>query len=137
MSTEDDKFWNDHAAKLRDFAKLRPLTPAEAEEEAKSAPSVPLTDEELQRLIAAAVPCEPEAPCEVNSEEGSGFAWLDGMDTEDIEDGVLQLNRNKGEGDAETDETEEELRRRMLDDEEEQGGMEDGAGPPRQGGPRG
>lgn len=42
MSTDaDNKFWEEHAPKLRDFAKLRPLTPEEAEEEARIAPSVP------------------------------------------------------------------------------------------------
>ena len=57
------KFWHDHAARLREFAKLRPLTPEEAEVAAKSAPSVPLSDEEIRRVVAAATaaPCEPES----------------------------------------------------------------------------
>jgi len=136
MSTqaEDQKFWRDNAAKLRDLARLRPLTPEEAEEEAKTAPSAHVSEEELLRLIAAASPCEPEAPCESDTDEPAGFEWFEDVDTEAVEEGVLQLNRNKGEDDAGTAETEEELRRRMLDDEEDEDGMEGGADPARPGG---
>lgn len=139
MNTEadDKKFWHEHAAKLREVARLRPLTPEEAEEEAKAAPSVPLSNDELQRLLAAAALCEPDTPCETESEdEDAGFGWLEDVDTDSVEEAVLQLNRNKGEDDAETAITEEELRRRMLDDEEDESGMEGDAGPPRPGGGR-
>lgn len=130
MSTDaDDKFWDDHAAKLREFAKMRLLTPEEAEEAARSAPPVPLSDDEIRRIVAAARPCEPEA------EEGSAPDWLDEAGTEEVEEGVLQLNRNKGDADPDTDAIEEALRRRMLDDEEDAGGMDGGKKPPRCGGP--
>jgi hypothetical protein len=140
MSTEaDNKFWDDHAAKLREFALLRPLTAEEAEEAARTAPAVPVDDEEIRRLVAAAAPCEPETPCEPDSgqDEDAGFGWLDEVDTAEVEEGVLQLNRNRGEDDGETDDTEDALRRRMLDDEEDEGGVEGGAGAPRPGGPGG
>jgi len=137
MSTEaDNKFWGDHAAKLREFALLRPLTVDEAEAAAKTAPAVPVSGDEIQRLVAAAVPCEPEVPCDKDSgeDETAGFGWLDEVDTAEVEEGVLQLNRNRGEDDEETDKAEDDLRRRMLDDEEDEGGMEGGAGAPRPGG---
>lgn len=130
MSTDaDNKFWKEHAAKLREFAKLRPLTPEEAEKAARDAPEVPLTPDEIQKLVDAGANCPPDDVPE--------YDWLKEEDTESVEDDVLQLNRNKGDGDEETDAAEEELRRRMLDDEEDEGGMEDGAGPPRRGGPVG
>lgn len=131
--TEDDVFWNAHAGNLRDLAFLRPLTVEEAEEAAKWAPEVPLNPTEIQRLVAAAVPCEPDV-----SNDDEEFGWFDNVDTAAVEEGVLQLNRNKGEGDQEAEDAEAELRRRLLDDEEEdEDGMGDGKGSPRRGEPTG
>lgn len=133
MSTDADgkKFWDEHAARLRDLARLRPLTPEEAEKAAMETPPAPMSEDELLRLIAAATPCEPEEPCELDPDQEKDLDWLGEVDTEDVSEGVLQLNRNKGEDDEGTAETEEELRRRMLDDEEDEDGMEGGTGPTR------
>lgn len=131
MNTEaDDKFWGDNAIKLREYALLRLLTAGEAEEAAKTASSMPVTEEEVRRLVAAAVRGRSSVPCDEHSgeDEGTGFGWLEGVDTAEVEDGVLQLNRNRCEGGGGTDAAEDELRRRMLDDEEDDGGMEGGAG---------
>lgn len=62
-----------------------------------------------------------------------------GLESETIEEDVLQLNRHAGEGDAETDELLDELRRKALEDEsadgqEDETGMDGDAEPPGEGG---
>ena len=134
MSHEADKFWQKAAKDLARRSGLAPLTPEQAEKECESLPKLKLSEEEIESIIDQVTsgeltewtptPMEGDAPS---------------FDSEAIEEDVLQLNRNEGQADAETDELLDELRRKALEDEQadgkaDQNGMGGDAEPPAKGG---
>lgn len=130
MSHETDKFWQKAAKHLARRSGLAPLTPEQAEKECDALPKMKLSDQEIESIIDQVtsgelavyevLPFEDDAPS---------------FDSEAIEEDVLQLNRNEGQADAETDELINELRRKALEDGQadgkaDQNGMGGNAEPP-------
>lgn len=127
MTSDDDKFWESMVEKLRRASGFCSPTPEEAEAEMDAEGDEPMSEETLASIVAAVVsgkltPRDPEPE------------WAEDIDTQAVEEGVFQLNRNLGDEDPETDRLLDELRRKALGDEETNGGGEpdglDGAGAP-------
>lgn len=130
MPDENDRFWGEMAPKLRRAMKLHPLCPEESEKEYKAAEQRPLPDGSLDAMVDSIVSGRDDW-----NESQDEQPWSDGAD---IEDQVLQVNRNLGEEDPEVDERVEEHRRKALgqDDEpnKDSSGLDDGAKPQGKGG---
>lgn len=124
MSNEADNFWDDYAKELRRKTGYCPLTPEEAQKELDSLPDRPLTKREIDEIA--------ELVGTVTSGESKSwtttpeFGDFGDVDTESIEEDVLQLNKNAGEGDEETDELLRKLRREALTEDEDGEADEDG-----------
>ncbi len=127
MTSDDDKFWGSMVDKLRRASGFCIPTPEEAGAEMDAADDEPISEATLASIVAAVVsgnltPRDPEPE------------WAEDVDTQAVEEGVFQLNRNLGDEDPETDRLLDELRRKALADEEANGGGEtdglDGAGAP-------
>jgi hypothetical protein len=133
MANEADKFWRDVAGDLARASGVSPLSPEEAQKEFEGLPDVPLPDSEIESIVQQVTSGELAiwTPTPINEETlGPGSAA--------IEEDVLQLNRNAGEGDAEADELLDELRRKALEDEpadgqENEPGLGGDAEPPGEG----
>ena len=133
MANEADKFWQDVAKDLARRAGVAPLSPEEAQKEFEGLPDVALPESEVESIIEQATSGELAVwtPTPINGETL-------GLESQAIEEDVLQLNRNAGEGDSETDEMLDELRRKALEDEppdgqENEAGMGGDAEPPGEG----
>jgi len=113
MSHEAEKFWQKAAKHLARRSHFAPLTPEQAQKEFEAAPNMKLADDQIESIIDQVTsgelvvwtptPAEDDAP---------------GFDSKAIEDDVMQLNRNEGQADAETDELLDEMRRKALEDEQ-------------------
>jgi hypothetical protein len=112
MPNEADKFWQDVAKDLARQAGFPSLTPEEAQKEFDALPDVALPESEIESIIKQVTSGELAVwtPTPVSQE-------MMGLESQAIEEDVLQLNRNAGEGDSETDELLDELRRKALEDE--------------------
>ena len=112
MPDKPDKFWQDVAKDLAQQAGFSPLTPDEAQREFEALPDVALPESEIESVIEQVTSGELAVwtPTPVNPE-------ATGPESQAIEEDVLQLNRNAGEGDSETDDLLDELRRKALEDE--------------------
>ena len=133
MNPESDKFWQEIAKGLARRTGHAPLTPEEAQKEFESLSDKKLPDDQIEEIIDRVTsgeftdwtPATPEFD-------------LPEFDCESIADDVLQLNRNEGDADSETDELLDQLRREALEDGHDDG-QEDATGlggdqePPRQG----
>ncbi|MBL7132887.1 MAG: hypothetical protein ISS78_02200 [Phycisphaerae bacterium] len=133
MANETDKFWQDVAGDLGRQSGVSPLTPEEAQKEFEGLPDVALPESEIEAIIEQVTSGEMTiwTPTPINEE-------APGLESQAIEEDVLQLNRNAGEGDAETDELLDELRRKALKDDtadgqENETGMGGDAEPPGEG----
>jgi hypothetical protein len=133
MANEADKFWQDVARDLGRQSGVSPLTPEEAQKEFEGLPDVALPESEIESIIEQVTSGELAlwTPTPINEEPL-------GAESQAIEEDVLQLNRNAGEGDAETDELLDELRRKALEDEpgdeqENETGLGGDAEPPGEG----
>lgn len=128
MPDENDRFWGEMASKLRRAMKLHPLCPEESETEYKAAERRPLPDGDLDAIVHSIVSGRDDWK-EAQGEE----TWSDGTDAADIEDQVLQVNRNLGDEDPEVDERVEEHRRKVLGKDGEankdSSGLDDGEEP--------
>lgn len=133
MNPESEKFWRQIAKGVARRTGHAPMTPEEAQREFESLPDEKLADDQIEDILNRVTSGEltdwtPATP-EFDMSE---------FDCESVEEDVLQLNRNEGEADAETDELLEELRRNALEDghddgQEESDGMGGDQEPPRQG----
>ena len=112
MANEADKFWQGVAKDLARQAGVAPLSPEEAQKQCEGLPDVALPESEVESIIEQATSGELAVwtPTPINGETL-------GLESQAIEEDVLQLNRNAGEGDSETDELLDELRRKALEDE--------------------
>jgi hypothetical protein len=129
MSTESDPLRKD-LERLRRLKGLSPLTPAEADAELARTPDVPLSSEEIERLMAAAAaetrPGEPFIASEWDPKND-----LAGVGAEDAcadDPHALLLNRTQEEGDEGFAEDSEEPRDQGPSDDKEEGPPE-GASP--------
>jgi len=133
MANEADKFWQDVAKDLARQAGVSPLTPDEAQKEFETLPDVALPEAEIESIIEQVTSGDLAVwtPMPISGETPS-------LESQAIEEDVLQLNRNAGESDSETDELLDELRRKGLEDEppdgqENETGMGRDAEPPGEG----
>lgn len=110
MANKGDKFWSEMAGRLRRALHLDPLTMQEAEEEYRAAEDKPIPDETIYAIMQSVCSGE-ETPFPHRDRD------LEGTHESNIEDQVLQLNRNQGEEDAEVDELIEKHRRKALEGE--------------------
>ncbi len=122
MTHEADKFWQKVAKGLARRSGYAPLTPQEAQKEFDSLPDSKLPDTEIDSIVDQVTLGELAvwAPTPGDDDTIS-------FDREVIEEDVLQLNRNEGQADAETDELLDELRRKALEDGQADG-QEDSTG---------
>lgn len=134
MNHETDKFWQKAAKELARRLGHAPLTPEEAQREFESLPDVKLSDDEIDSIVEQVTSGELTVwTPEPLIDEPATF------ESEAIEEDVLQLNRNEGQADEQTDQLLDELRRKALEDGQA-GGQEDAHGmdgdpqPPGQGG---
>ncbi|AMV17409.1 hypothetical protein [Planctomyces sp. SH-PL14] len=130
MTSDADSFWNEIAPKYRKLKGYCPMTPEEADAAYDAAPEIPMSPEEIERIVDAVVTGErPEFDPEVRE-------WSPEAELADVEEDMLAVFREEGEADPETDAKEEELRKRMLNDEttDEQDGLDGGAASPGDGG---
>lgn len=114
----NEKDLDDIIAKSRKLHGFCPLTPEEAEAAYENAPEEPLPKGFIDSVLN-----------QVSSEEESWESpvkhdWMEDADYSEVEDGVLQLHRNKGEDDADVEDTEEELRNELLSDDDDEDGMD-------------
>ena len=117
MTSKFDRFWDETLAKFQRREQLI-LTPEELEKEIAELKPEPLSEEEVGAIVEAV--SSGDAP--PSSGVSPDLSWIDEIDTSSVEEGVLQLNRNRGESDDEFEERLEQLRRRVLkenDDDEE------------------
>jgi len=133
MTNEADKFWQEVEKDLARKAGFAPLAAEQADREYNELPEATLPDSEIDSIINKVTSGELTDWTPMPVDEPP----LD-VDSEVIEDDVYQLNRNAGEGDAETDELLNDLRRKALEDESEDGqenetAMGGDAEPPREG----
>ncbi len=120
MKPDHDRFWDGIAGKLREAKGFCPLTPEEAEAAFDAAPEVTLSEGEIGSIITSAVAgdpasWEPEPPRD----------WSADAEQEGAAEKALQLFRNQGEGDEDTDRIEKDLEEELLndDDAEEEDGV--------------
>jgi hypothetical protein len=113
MNSDPDKFWNDVAGKLRKAKGLCPLTPTEAEAAFDDAPEVPLSAGEIDAIVESVTSGDPASWEPVSTPD-----WEADPATDDIAEQALQLHRNKGDEDPETDRIEQELEEELLNDDE-------------------
>ena len=116
MNPESEKYWRQIARGVARRTGHAPMTPEEAQKEFESLPDEKLSDAQIDDIVDRVTSGEltdwtPAIP-EFDMPE---------FDCESIEEDVLQLNRNEGEADAETDELLEELRRKALEDGHDDG----------------
>lgn len=122
MNHEADKFWQEMAKSLARRSGYAPLTPEEAQKEFESLPDIKLSETEIESIVDQVTSGELAvwAPTPLDDDTA-------GFDCGAIEEDVLQLNRNEGQADAETDKLLDELRRKALEDGKADG-QEDSTG---------
>jgi hypothetical protein len=130
MTSDADSFWDEIAPKYRTYRGLSPMTAQQADAAFDDAPAIPMTAEEIQRIVNAVVAGEQP------TWEPEATGWSRSENLEQVESDMLAVYREQGETDPETEAKEEELRNRMLNDEspDEQNGVDGGATPEGEGG---
>jgi hypothetical protein len=135
MTSDADKFWDEVAGKLRRAEGFCVPNPKDLEAELDALEAEPLTDEQVDEMIQAATSGELATWTPLPDLE-----WTGEGEPSDINDEVLQLNRNLGEEDPEIDELLDRQRREALGTdedtpgEEEPNGLDDGGAAPGDGG---
>ena len=113
MNSDAEKFWDEVSGKLRRFKRFQPLTPKEAEAELVCAPDDRLTSGQIDSIVEAVTSGEL-----ASWEPLPTLDWTNEFNTDEVNDEVLQLNRNRGDDDPDTARLEEELRQELLSDDE-------------------
>lgn len=111
MSHEADIFWQNAVKDLARQSGHTPLTPKQAQKECESLPKIKLSETEINSIIDQVTSGELAAWSTTPIDADAPY-----FTSEIIEEDVLQLNRNEGQADAETDELLNELRRKALED---------------------
>ena len=112
MSKDFDQFWQ---KVVRKYRRKKGFTPSadELRVEANSETHQPLSEDEIDSIVAA-VSGSKESTADFGT--APELSWLHDVDTSSVEDGVLQLNRNRGETQDEVEERLKELRRKALEE---------------------
>lgn len=110
MSNKFDEYWDELVRKYRSWKGLS-LAPDQLAREIASVNSIPLSDEEIDSIVSVVSAGESG-----HTNIRPNLSWIDEIDTSSIEEGVLQLNRNKGESDADFKRRLEELRKKALEE---------------------
>jgi hypothetical protein len=132
MAAEHEKFWEEVRGKLRRAHDLDPMCQEESEKEYKKAPSQPMSDGDIEDVLAFVRSMGTTGGMAPKTEEADddkyddlASEWIDPV-TDEMMAGDLQfINRNAGEQDDETTDLVDELRKKAL--EESEGGEDDGA----------
>lgn len=129
MSNEADKLWESVENDLRRKKGLCPLTPEEAQGEFERLQDEDIADDEIDGIVEAVTSGELTSWVPMpNLDE------LAGVDTTEIESDALQLFRNPGESDPETDDLIGRLRQEADEEdddvESDQDGLEGNPQPP-------
>jgi hypothetical protein len=115
----NEKELDDIIAKSRKRHGFSPLTPDEAEVAYENAQEEPLPKDFIDSVLQ-----KVSGDTEKSWEPPVSYDWLEDSDYSEVEDGVLQLHRNKGEDDSDVEESEEELRNELLSDDDDEDGMD-------------
>ncbi len=107
-----DKYWYDAAGCLRRKLKVGSKTAEEAQKALEEAASIPYSKEELEAMLRFATSDEVKLPKPTIEP-----VKLDDKTKTITTEQAVQLYRNQGESDAESDSIEEQLRKEMLDEE--------------------
>ena len=119
MTRNADKLWDKLAPRLRRFEGID-LTPAELESEADGIEHIDsLSAADIESIVSMVI-----GDKEVDSSTPQ-LSWHPEMDITSVEDGILQLNRNRGDHDEHVEEKLNELRRRELEKEDNELGEDD------------
>lgn len=111
MSNDIDRAWEELVSKYRRREGLTP-TPEQLEREIAKVDAIPLSEDEIKSIVSI-VSSGDVGPTDVTPD----LSWVDEIDTSSVEEGVLQLNRNKGQSDADIEERLEELRKKALEED--------------------
>lgn len=111
MNHEADNFWKKVAKGLARRSGYAPLTPEEAQKEFESLPEIKLSEAEINSIVDQVTSGELAVWTPTPLDDDTA-----GVDCKAIEEDVLQLNRNEGQADTETDKLLDELRRKALED---------------------
>ena len=111
MSEKYESFWSEL---VRKYERVEGTAPSAAELEAQieAVETEPLTEDEISSIVRAVGTGQSEV-----AEPEPDFHWMDDVDTSSVEEGVLQLNRNKGEDDAEIKKRMDEFRKKALEED--------------------
>lgn len=114
MSGEFEKFWT---RLLASHAKQHGTAPRqdEIESELRQAKHKPLSDDEVNDILESVIAETDQR----TTHPPSDTSWVNDVDSASVEEGVLQLNKNKGESDEEIEKRLSEHRRRLLGEDEE------------------
>jgi len=127
MNGDTDRLWAEWVRKACSFKHLGPLSAEEAQGELDAAPRAPLSEEEIERFVRTALSGKVAA-----SKPEPDLDWIDEEQAGALQAEVMQLNRNPGQKDPETERLLEEYRRRALaednsDDKQKESNREDDA----------
>lgn len=117
MNEEHDKAWSYLARRVRQ-GERQVISGADADRLLRDLPDEGISDADVSAMVEAVV--SGRTLRERSRQET--LAEDDAMHTEPelVEEDVLQLNRNKGDEDAEAESTLDELRREALEDDDEE-----------------
>jgi hypothetical protein len=119
----NEKYLDKIIAKSRKLHGFCSLTPEEAEAAYENAEAKPLPMGFIDSVLK-----KVSGEGEESWEPPVSYDWIEETDYSDVEDGVLQLHRNKGD-DGDQDELEEKLRNELLSDDDDEDGMDGEADP--------
>ncbi len=111
LNENNENSFADLTRRVQQALRLAKLTPEQAQAEYDAAEPADISDADIERLIANVVDGDESA----GSDSFEVTEWTLDVDTEEVESGFLQLNRNQGNEDPEVDELIEKHRREALD----------------------
>jgi len=114
MSGKYETFWSDLVRKYHRVEKT-PMSVSELEREIAKLSVEPMSEREIESIVDAVSrgecpPAEPEPD----------FDWIGEVDTSSVEEGVLQLNRNKGDTDSDIQKQMDEFRKHALEESDDE-----------------
>lgn len=122
MNNDFDRFWNELVAKYRRIEGLS-LSPEEIENEIENEIEQmqiePLSEHEIDLVVSSISSKEHESQSVVPD-----LGWLGAIDTSSVQEGVFQLNRNKGKTSEEMQKKLDELRKKALEEDDTDDDME-------------
>ncbi len=110
MSRKYETFWTNLVRKYHRVEKT-PMSVTELEQEIAKLSVKPMSEHEIESIVDAV--SRGECP---STEPEPDFDWIEEVDTSSVEEGVLQLNRNKGDTDSDIQKQMEEFRKHALEE---------------------